>query len=109
MDIRIFLVTVIVFFSTAGQAASHLNKTVTTVHSPDWRPCTFFQLDGVTQADPVAPNNPWFAVQTTYIGHDVIVSILLTALTTNKEVHVETSGSLICNGLAAVTSVRILD
>ncbi len=36
-------------------ADSHVGKQVSAIHSPDTRPCTFFKLDGVTQADPVVP------------------------------------------------------
>ena len=86
--------------------ASHTEKLVKTIHSPDTRPCTFFQLKGVNQADPITPSNGWFSVPLDTNGrHDVIVSMLLTAFTTTKPINVATTGSKQC-GHAEVANIN---
>ncbi|GAA6166899.1 hypothetical protein NBRC116591_07090 [Sessilibacter corallicola] len=108
MVLRTMLITLIILFANTAQAlGSNLNKSVTIIHSPDHRPCTFFQLEGVTEASPAVPNEPWFSVNINHDGHEVIVSILLTALTSGKKVDVITTGDVDC-GFTQVSSVRIL-
>lgn len=84
-------------------ADSHIGKQVSAIHSPDSRPCTFFKLNGVTDADSATPGNPWFAVPQTHLGYDEILSMLITAYTTQTQMSVVTSG-LSC-GHASVSYV----
>lgn len=49
--------------------------------------------------------NPWFSVPLTHNGHDVIISMLLTAYTTGKTLRVATTGQISC-GHAEVRSVQ---
>lgn len=95
----------LILFSMYSYAVDHLGKDVKTIHSPDHRACTFFMLEGVSLADPVAPSNGWFAVPIAHSGHDVIVSILLAAYTTGKKINVRTSGASACS-TAGVSSVH---
>lgn len=76
--------------------ATHYDKPVLIVHSPDTRDCVFFQLSGVTVADPVTPGVPWFALPKTHLGYKEIVSMLLMARVTGKTITVATSGGLAC-------------
>jgi hypothetical protein len=88
-------------------ASAHYNKEVTVVHSPDTRQCTFFMLSGVSEAAPVAPGDPWFAVPKSHAGYKEILAVLLLARTTGKALtHVATSGALAC-GHAAVISLSM--
>ena len=90
---------------SSANAASHTNKQVADLLAPDYRPCTFFQLQGVAEADPVNPNNPWFAVPNDHIGYDEIVSMLITATTSQRQITVATNGNLAC-GHARVFQLR---
>jgi len=91
-------------FPVIGVAATHTNKEVAVFHSPDSRPCTFFTLTGVAEADPVVAGNPWFSIPQTHIGYKEIISVLLAARTVGKTVTVGTAGTMAC-GHAAVQSV----
>ena len=95
---RIFtLALALLFVQSNAQAAEHSGFEVRTIQGPDTRTCTFFQLNGVGTADPnVITNNPWFTLPQTHAGHDVIVSMLLTSLTTGKKLDVVTSGNTAC-------------
>jgi hypothetical protein len=98
------VLAVLVLFSYGAFSAEHGGKSVQTVVSPDERPCTFFALEGVAEADPIKPNDSWFAVPLDHNGHDVIVSLLLAAYTAGKPVSVVATGTRSCN-YAAVRHV----
>ena len=61
---------------------------------PDIRDCVFFQLEGVSQADAVAPGSPWFAVSRNALGFKEIYALLLTAKASEIPLTVETVGQL---------------
>jgi hypothetical protein len=85
----------------------HTNRTVTVVHSPDQRECTFFILSGISESDPVTPGNPWFAVSKNHSGYKEIVATLLMARATGAPLqHVTTTGAAVC-GHAEVASLSI--
>src|SRR5687767_8704333 len=54
---------------TGAIAAVHANREVAAFHAPDTRDCSFFQLVGVSEADPAVPGNPWFAVPKSHMGY----------------------------------------
>ncbi len=87
-------------------ATTH-RSTVATVHSPDNRPCAFFRLDGVNQADPITPNVPWFSVPTSHPGFDMIVTLLITAKITGRTVIVRTTSTSQC-GHVTVHNMELL-
>jgi hypothetical protein len=92
---------------TIALSATHTNKTVSVVHSPDSRECIFFQLDGVAEADPASAANPWFAVPKTHNGYKEIVAALLLVRATGAPVQqVTTSGALAC-GHPAVANLSL--
>jgi len=81
-----------------------------TVHGlvpPDSRPCAFFTLDGVAEADPVSPGNPWFALPQSAAGYKEAYSLLLAAALSGKTVRVFTTGATIstCSGYVGVVNV----
>lgn len=88
-----------------GVAVIHTSKEVAVFHSPDERPCTFFRLTGVAEADPVVADNPWFTIPQNHIGYKEITSVLLAARTAGKTVTVATTGTTAC-GHAAVHHVE---
>jgi hypothetical protein len=68
----------------AAFALVHENKEVSLFHSPDTRECVFFQLNGVSEADPVTPGVSWFAIPKTHAGYKEIVAALVLARHTGK-------------------------
>lgn len=91
----------------AATAAVHINKEVAVVHSPDTRECVFFQLSGVTEADPSTPGVPWFAVPKTHVGYKEVFATLMLARATGRPLnHVATSGAVAC-GHAAVLNLSL--
>ena len=87
--------------------ASDANKSVTIVQSPDNRECIFFQLEGVSVADPATPGTAWFSVSQSHAGYKEIVAALMMARATGAPLqNVTTTGSVAC-GHAEVSSVAI--
>lgn len=84
----------------------HYAKQVSTIQSPDTRPCLFFQLAGETVADPIVPGNPWFAVSRDHPAYKEITNMLLVAKITSQTVSVYTTGQIKC-GLAEVIIVAL--
>jgi hypothetical protein len=88
---------------------SHTHKSIDRIVLPDWRPCAFFSLQGVSDADPGLQlgGNPWFAVPKTHEGYKEIVATVLLASATGRRISVNTTGEAVpgCSGLARVNQV----
>ena len=67
---------------------------VTMVRPGGDRPCTLFQLVGVSEADPVKPGSPWFVLESTAPEYRVMVATLLAAKASGKNVQVTTTGTI---------------
>lgn len=91
------------FVSAAGHTSG-----IAIIHAPDNRPCLFFQLEGVGEADPVKLNGPWVAVPVTHYGYDTIVAIMQSAHMGELPVSVSTTETIVteCSGLAKVNAVK---
>ena len=87
-------------------AVSHINKDIEVIQSPDSRPCVFFKLVGVSEADPVKSGNAWFSIPLSHVGIDQFYSMLLTAKTASNKIDVITTGTLEC-GHASVQSIQL--
>ena len=72
----------------------------------DTRDCVFFQLVGVSVADPSVGTTPWFALNKNGANFQTQLSILLSARTNGIAVSVATSGAATC-GLAEVNSLGL--
>jgi hypothetical protein len=70
----------------------------------DDRQCTLFTLSGVSQADAVTPNVPYFALPKTHPNYAELNALLLTAKVSQSVVSVETTGQLAC-GHAEVNKI----
>lgn len=91
----------------ANAVVVHVNKTVVRIHSGDTRQCFFFQLTGVSEADPVVPGDYWFAIPQSNAGYKDAVAILMLARATGMPLaHVKTTGGLAC-GLAEVSNLSL--
>ena len=100
----VILVTTIVI-SQLSLAEYHQNKKVDLLQSADTRDCFFFRLSGVTQADPVTPNIPWFSVPLNHKQAKEIYSTLLAARTSDRSISVATTGQTEC-GHAGVSYLQ---
>ena len=89
---------------TSPASATTWNNQIIGVLTIDTRPCLFFQLTGVAQADPVVPNSPEFAVPTTAANYQTMVSMLLSAKLSGKPLLVVTDGTVSC-GYATVVGL----
>ncbi len=77
----------------AVQAVSWSGYQIAQFEAPDpARPCLFFTLVGVSQADPAFPNDPWFAISENQSGYWEIYGMLLSAKTKGIAVTITTSG-----------------
>jgi hypothetical protein len=103
--------------STAGvipiaSAVTYNAATVTIIASPSPSTnCLYFQLVGVSEADPIAPNNPWFGVPATQNGFNQIVAMLISIKLSAGTVQVTTTGALAggsCGNYAGVDSVAMM-
>lgn len=70
----------------------------------DTRPCFFFTLQGINQADPIVSGSPVFALDRNDSFSTDHFAILLTSLANKSEISVQTSGKAVC-GHATVLSV----
>ncbi|MEG3126133.1 hypothetical protein [Sphingomonas sp. GB1N7] len=68
----------------------------------DSRPCLFFNLRGVSEADPVLPGEEWFAVPTSNPNYTTFASIILSAKLSNQPVSISTDGTISCGYATAV-------
>ena len=93
----------------ATAATEHKTKRVIALHMDNYRPCAFFRLDGVPEADPVRAGAPWFAVPRSHPAFNEVFALLVTAKATNLPVTITTdgTGATSCGGFAAVNFVWI--
>lgn len=90
--------------SSAANATvtSFASKTITLVEADDTDDCVYFQLDGVTEANPVHPGQPWFAVSLSSLGGKNLVTFLLSARLSGTPLsRVVADGSLVCGTVQA--------
>ena len=83
----------------------HENKIVADLIEDGTRACLFFQLDGVSSADPAAPA-VWFAVPRTHMAFSELFAMLLTARILQLPIRVNTTGTVSC-GFATVDGITI--
>ena len=89
-------------------AAVHVGKTVAAIEPPTLtRDCLYFTLAGVTTADGVVSQGPWFAVPHSHQGYDWIYVLLLTAKQKqlSNNFTVVTTGASVCGGYAEVRDI----
>jgi hypothetical protein len=72
---------------------------------PDHRPCIFFSIAGVPQADPVRPGSRWVAVRQSQNGFKELYALLLAAKHAGAPVTVTTNGTQVpeCDGHVGLT------
>jgi hypothetical protein len=86
----------------ASIPANHYNKSVGQLQSTySNADCFYFILDGVAEADPVVPGNPWFAIPRSQFGSKDAYAMLLGAKLSGQPVTVNTDGTLSCGRATA--------
>jgi hypothetical protein len=95
--------------ASAATAADFVNKTVGNIRGPDGRPCTFFTLEGVSEADPGTPGTPWFALRQASPGYEENLAILISAKLTGRPIQVTTAGVVAggCNHVEAYVIILL--
>lgn len=61
--------TSIAGFVSSAASAAQLSGQVGGLVPPDDRPCAFFSLVGINEADPLRPGSPWIAAIRENVGH----------------------------------------
>jgi hypothetical protein len=91
-----------------ANAVEHSSKLVSELQAVNpTTDCFFFRLEGVAQADPVKPNDPWFAMSRSHSGATATFALLLAARVSGLPLSlVATTGQLVC-GYAQVASVLL--
>lgn len=89
-------VAVALVASKSIYAHDHYDKTISLL-AMDARPCTFFTLNGVAEADSTLPaSGPWFALPKTNANYRELNAMLLSAKLSCKAITVKTNGTLSC-------------
>ncbi len=89
--------------SPAHALTQHVNKVISLLEVPA-STCVFFQLEGVTEADPVVPNSPWFAIDMEQTNGRALYAVLLSARTTGSPLaRVLTNGQVVCGQSQVLT------
>lgn len=86
-------------------ATSHPGKTIQYMLA-DGRACIFFTLNGVSEADPVASSQPWFALPKSASNFAELNAMLLSAKLASRNVSIQTDGTTSC-GFATATMVQL--
>jgi len=95
MPLAILVLAPYLIESSNSMAADYYAKGIVAIETPSQaHNCLYFMLRDVTQADPVVPNNPWFAVPATQNGYKEMYAMLLTAWVTGKSVSARTTGTV---------------
>lgn len=95
--------------TTTANAAlvEHFSKTVSILQTDAVSSCYFFQLSGVTQANPVVANGVWFAIDKTKANAQELYAVILGAKLTGISLYrVLTNGDVAC-GQASVLTVDL--
>lgn len=101
----------LIAFGVGGTAnaalAEHFGKTVLFLQTDAVSSCYFFQLTGVSQANPVVTNGVWFAIDKNAQNWKELYSVVLSARLTDRALtRVLTNGDLAC-GQAKVLTIDL--
>jgi hypothetical protein len=84
-------------------ATEHFSKSISVLEVNNNSSCYFFQLEGVTQADP-AVSGPWFAIPKSFANAKEMYALLLSVRASGGTLNrVLTGGSVACSGAEVVT------
>lgn len=93
--------------SANASLAEHYDKTVSLLEVDAVSSCIFFQLTGVTEANPVVANGVWFAIDKNQSNAKEMYAILLSVKMAGSSVRrVLTNGDVAC-GQARVLTIDL--
>lgn len=96
------------FFTQHCYAVDWHRKKVSQVQVHAVKGCIYFTLDGVDEADPVVPNQPWFTLGPDNPYQKEFFSLLMLAYAAKADVRIATSGKKEPGcGYAQVLSARL--
>jgi hypothetical protein len=91
--------------SANAAMVEHFNKIVSLVETDSYNGCIYFQLTNVTEANPVVPNGPWFAIDQSQPNAKELFALLLSSRLTDRAIpRVLTNGVTACS-VARVTTI----
>lgn len=112
--VRIGMAVLVIVVGASPSAASSgqiFTAVIGQVEAPSYNEdCLWFTLVGVAQADPINPNNPYFALTRTQIGYNETYALLLSAKLSGSTVIVVTTGAVAgggCGGYAGIAGVTL--
>jgi hypothetical protein len=92
---KVITIAAVAASSSVAFSASWVNKNVANLQSMfSGADCFYFTLEGVSEADPVVPGSPWFAVPRTQFGAKDGYAMLLSAKLSGQSVVVTTKAQL---------------
>jgi len=110
LKIKANIFTGIAFSLAIGMApaqaadSEHNDKSISTLYTHATSTCVFFQLNGVTEANPGIANSPWFAIEKT---NKESYAQLLSARVAEKPLkRVYSDGTVLC-GVAKVMVIEL--
>lgn len=93
--------------ATSNAMLDWYGRTVAMLSSTyDGADCIYFTLEGVSEADPIKPGDPTFAIPRSQFGSKDGYAMLLAAKLTGQPVRVLTRGTIAC-GYAAVAQIML--
>lgn len=103
---KLALLAVGLIAASAPPAFANTERTGQTVAQVliDSRPCMFFNLANVSEADPVAAGQKWFAIPVSNANYQTYASIVLSSRLTRQPFWVQTDGTISC-GFATASLV----
>jgi hypothetical protein len=90
-----------------GTPGNFTNASVEYVFAGDTRPCVFFRLVGVGEADPGVPGSAWFTLPKTHPLFRESFALLMSAKLTSQKVNITTTGAIDPCGHAQVLVVAM--
>lgn len=92
--------------SAEAALVEHYDKSISFLEVAD-SPCIVFQLNGVTQANPVVPNGVWFGIDKNQGNAKEMYALLLTVRVSGTSLYrVLTNGDVVC-GVAKVLTIDL--
>jgi len=102
------LFVILCFASSSALCADFWGKSIGYLGGGDSRPCVFFNLVGVSPADPALPGVDWFVLPKTHPQFKESFALLMAAKLTGKLINVTTTGLIDPCGHAQVASVALV-
>ena len=88
-------------------AADHVGKQISTISFNTSTQCLYLKLQGVSQADPLAPGNPYMVIPRSHPDFAQMFAMLLSARAINAPINIVTDGVPACGGMTGISALGI--